>query len=297
MESAELQLEVAHIGDAPGVFNGLGNILKLCGHLFRGFEIEEVAGHLVPLLIMNGGVGADAKQQVVIRGIILPEVMGIVSCYQGNIKLSAHFNKMLVYLLQFRDGVPLYLKVEITKGLFIPAGCLPGFIEASGKDKLRHFTADTGREGDESFMVLGKQLFIHTRLIVEAFQVGFGGELNEVAVAGLVFSQQDKVVVFFISGAATGAALRSDVHFTADDRLYARLHGFQVELNGAVHHTVVGYCQGRHAQFFSPFHQLFNAAHAVKQAVFGVDMEVSEHERLSCLNSIPRLTRNPENLA
>lgn len=57
----------------------------------------------------------------------------------------------------------------------------------------------------------------------------------------------------------------------------ASLFGRQVELDGAIHNTMVGYGQGRHAQFPAPGHQLGNARHAVKQTVLSMNMEVIEH--------------------
>jgi len=122
-----------------------------------------------------------------------------------------------------------------------------------------------------------EQLFIHARLVVKAFQVGFGGQLDEVAVAGLVLCQQDEVVILLIGGGFAGAAIGSDVYLAADDGLDARLGRFLVKLDGAVHHAVVGNCQGIHAQFLRPRYQLGDAAHAIEQAEFSVDMEVSEH--------------------
>ena len=71
------------------------------------------------------------------------------------------------------------------------------------------------------------------------------------------------MVVFFVRGIAAGAAVRRNVYLAADDGFDARFGGFLVELDGAVHHAVVGYCQGRHAQFFSPRNQLRDAAHAI----------------------------------
>ena len=148
---------------------------------------------------------------------------------------------------------------------------------ASCQDELRDFAGEAGGEGDQALVVLLQQLFIHPRLVVEAFQVGFGGQLDQVLVAGLVLGQQDQVVVVFIAGVAAEVAARGDIDLAADDGLDAGLSGCLVELDDAVHHAVVGDGQAVHAQLFGPCHQLRDAAHAVEQAVFGVDMEVGEH--------------------
>jgi len=43
-----------------------------------------------------------------------------------------------------------------------------------------------------------------------------------------------------------------------------------------MHSTVVGDSEAVHAQFFGPGKKLGNAAHAIKQAVLGMNVEMSE---------------------
>ncbi len=76
---------------------------------------------------------------------------------------------------------------------------------------------------------------------------------------------------------AVGTVITSDIDLTADDRFDTDFSGRQVELDGAIHHSVVGDSQAVHPQFFGPRHKVGNTTHAIKQAVLGVDMEVSKH--------------------
>ncbi|MBA7656031.1 hypothetical protein ES703_63944 [subsurface metagenome] len=108
----------------------------------------------------------------------------------------------------------------------------------------------------------------------------FSGELNKVVVSSLIFSQQNEMEVIFIAGITAETAVRSDINLTTNDRLYAYLPGCQVELDGTIHNPVVGYRQAVHSQLFGSVNQLRNAAHAIKQAILSMDMDMSEHGAL-----------------
>ena len=87
----------------------------------------------------------------------------------------------------------------------------------SREDGLGDVAAQAGRHADQALGVLRQQVDIDARLVVEAVQVGGGDQLDEVAVALLVFAEQHQVVVAVGVGAGLVALLR-DVHLAADDR-------------------------------------------------------------------------------
>ena len=71
-----------------------------------------------------------------------------------------------------------------------------------------------------------------------------------------------------------GAAPGRNVDFTADYGLDARAFTGAVEVHRAVHHAVVRNGQGVKAQLFGALRQGVYAAGPVKQAVFGVKMQM-----------------------
>ena len=85
------------------------------------------------------------------------------------------------------------------------------------------------------------------------------------------------MVVIFIAGIPTEAAVWSEIDLAADNRFDTCLPGGKVELDSAIHNPVVGYSQAAHTQFPGSLHQLLDAAHAVKQAILSMDVEVAEH--------------------
>ncbi|MBA7690661.1 hypothetical protein ES703_99192 [subsurface metagenome] len=179
-------------------------------------------------------------------GVLLFQVVNVIGSHQGYFKLTAQGKQHPVDFLKLGNGVSHYFQIEVAEGLLVPPGSLLGVLEAPAQNKLGNLTANTGAEGDKALMVLLQQFLIYSRLIVETFQVGFGGKLNQVLVSGLVFGEEDEVVVVFISSAAAGEAVRGDIDLAADNRLDADFPGCLVELNHAVHHAVVGDGQAVH---------------------------------------------------
>jgi hypothetical protein len=80
---------------------------------------------------------------------------------------------------------------------------------------------------------------------------------------------------------------RGNVDFNADDGLYVGLFGCAIEIDYAVHCAVVGDSKTIHSQLFCPAHQMLDSAHAIEQAIFGMNVEVSKHEPLELSNYSP----------
>ena len=115
---------------------------------------------------------------------------------------------------------------------------------------------------------------VHRRLApVQAFQKAGRGELDEVAIAGVVGREQGQVVALGPARPA-GRVIVDEVDLTADDRLDAVLCARLVELDGAVHHAVVGQAEGRLAELGGARGQGVDLARAVEQRVLGVHVEV-----------------------
>ena len=69
---------------------------------------------------------------------------------------------------------------------------------------------------------------------------------------------------------------RGHVGLHPDDRLNPCLGGRVVEIDHPEHRAVVGDRHSRHVQFLDAFHQLLDIREAIKQRIFGVDVQVSE---------------------
>jgi len=68
----------------------------------------------------------------------------------------------------------------------------------------------------------------------------------------------------------------SYINFTANDWLYPCFLSRQIKINDAIHCTMVSNSKAVHAQFFGLDNKLWDTAHAIEQAIFCMNMEVSE---------------------
>ena len=126
-------------------------------------------------------------------------------------------------------------------------------------------------------MVLREQVSVNAWLVIEAVQVGAGGEREQVAIAGFVLGEQGEVIVLVVNfRLAQVHPTRRDVGFAADDRLNAGLLRRGVEVNDTVQCAMIGERERRHTQLARALDQRVDAGKAVEDGVFGVDVEVDE---------------------
>src|SRR3990167_3688653 len=103
------------------------------------------------------------------------------------------------------------------------------------------------------------------------------GELDEVLVAGIIFGQQGEVIALIIdAGFFLKAGAISDIDFAADDRLEAVLDALVVELDRAVHRTMISERDGRHAMLLRQLHHVVHFGQSVQKTVMRVRMKMDE---------------------
>jgi hypothetical protein len=123
--------------------------------------------------------------------------------------------------------------------------------------------------------VAGEEIFIDAGLVVEAVEEAGRDELKQVAVAFLVFAEEDKVVVAVLL-VLDGVGLLGDVDFAADDGVNAFVLGGVVELDGAEEVAMISHGDGGHALSGDEFHELGDFAGAIEEGVIGVAVEVDK---------------------
>ncbi len=108
--------------------------------------------------------------------------------------------------------------------------------------------------------------------------MGLGDGGQQVAVARLIPGQQGQVIRVLIVGLPRVAGVTGDVCLDADDGLDAASVRFLVELDSAVEDAVVREGDRLLAQFAGAGHEQRDAGESVQEGVFGVKVEVSEHQ-------------------
>jgi hypothetical protein len=209
-------------------------------------------------------------------GVVFAEVMRVVGGDEG----VAGFDRQAVDFgskaLVLFEAVVLNLEEEIVlaEELAVVVGEAFGFVAFFVEDGFVNVAAEAGGEADEAFGVLGEEVFIDAGLVVEAFEAGGGNEVDEVAIAFLVFAEEDEVVVAV--GIGAGLVVAGDVDFAADDGMDAGGFVGVVEGDCAEEVAVVGHADGGHVLFGADLHELVDFAGSVEEGVVSVVVEVNE---------------------
>ena len=139
-------------------------------------------------------------------------------------------------------------------------------------ERLADAAGEAAGEGEQSAGVCLEQLPVDARLVVVALEEAGRGELDQVAVAGVVGGEQREVRVAL----GLRAAVVGDVDLAAEDRLDARLGRVAVELDRAGHGAVVGEPDRGHLELGGAGRERGNPAGPIEDGVLGVDVQVDE---------------------
>ena len=213
--------------------------------------------------------------------------------------MAGDLDQVAVGLDLVGDAVVLQLDVEVVgaEDVLEAAGGPGGGLDVVPEEGLAHHAAQAAGGGDDALFVALEQLPVTAGLYVVARQVGLGGQLDDVLVAGRALGQQGQVVVELLAplafaaavvhatppGRALEPALRRHVGLDAQHRDDAGLAGRLVEGKDAVHVPVVGDPDGGLAVGHRGGDDIVDPGRPVEHRVLGVDMEMGEavsHPRL-----------------
>ena len=272
----EVDRQIAFVGDAPGVGGGAGEVRQQLFHLLGAAQVVGRAGHLEPVRLIDGRIGLNAEQHVLDLALVLVDVMDVVGADHRDAELVAHLEELPVDLDELGDVVvPLDFEVEV-RHVVEPPRRLPGVLEPTLLDQAGHLAVEAAGEHDQAVAMLLEQLPVDSRPVVEALELGLGGELQQVLVAGLVLGEQRDMERLLIGGVSVVAAARRQVAFHANDGLDAFPAGDTVEVDRRVEDAVIGEADGVHPELLGALYQGLDAAKAVEETVFGMQMKVGE---------------------
>ena len=277
MRRGEVDGDVAGVGDAAGGLDGLGEVAEELGHLVAVLQEVGGVGHLQTVLLVDGGVGLDGEEDVLGGVLVAVDVVDVVGGDDGDVEGAAHLDELDVDPVELGHvAVALELEVEAGHALLEPQGGVAGVVVAPVAEEAGDLAVEAAGEGDHALAVLLQELAVDAGLVVVALELGLGGEVEEVAVAGLVLGEQGEVVGLLGVGQAVAAAGGGEVGLHADDGLDVGGAGLAVEVDDGVEDAVVGEADGVHAEGLGPLDELIDAAEAVEQAVLAVEVEVGE---------------------
>ena len=168
-------------------------------------------------------------------------------------------------------------EVLSAEGLDVPFQHLSAGFHTAVEDGAGNLAGHTGGGGDDAFVMFFQEFMVHAGIIIEAFQLGGAGDLEQVLIADFVLSQQQQVIaVLVFLRVAVGHAAGGYIGFESQDRFDAGVFAGVIELDHTKHGAVVGDRQRVHAHFFGAVDKLLDLAKAVEQRIFGMNMQVSE---------------------
>ena len=292
-DAPELQLLLDALGDDQAA-------VASAGELIVGEERPHVAGRLHPvalaveaeaLLVADQCPRLDAEEDIVVCRLLAPGVMAVVGSQERRPDLPGDGQQVGQHPLL--SGHPMVHDLDeevlLPEDLLVHAGGghrrpevtghpdVPLLVVGVGGEQLGNVAPEAAGGADEPGGVLGEQLDVHPGLVVEALQERPAGQLDQVAVPGVVDRQQRDVVAQFLpAGRPVEPGARGQVALHADDRLHPGGGGRFVEVHGPVERPVVGDGDRRLSVGGHRCHHLLDPGGPVEHRVLGMEMEVSE---------------------
>ena len=206
--------------------------------------------------------------------VLAAQVVDVAGAHEAAAHLAGYPDDPLVALVLRRQAVLLDLEVDVLRAEdpHQVVGMGPGLLRFVLQQALAEARGQTARQRDHTARVLLDLGEVDGRLSpLQALQEAGRGELDQVPVTLVVGRQQGQVVAL---GAPRGGVVVDQVDLAADDRLDVMRFAGLVELDGAVHHAVVGQAQCRLAELGGPLGQRLDLAGSIEQRVLGVDVEM-----------------------
>ena len=220
-----------------------------------------LALELESLRIGDRRAGLHTQQRIVRFVVVAMHVVRVVGGEQRSADATSDLDQLRVRVALGLHAVVLQLdeQVVLAEDLLQPAGLLQRALLVALDQRLQNLATETAGRGHQAAVVLLEQLPIHARLVVVALEEREAGELDQVAIALVAFSEQRQVVVELLAafGVATGIVdtptpcgpfvptVVGHVRLGADDRLHALAATLLVEVEDAVHVAVVGDAEPR----------------------------------------------------
>src|SRR5262249_43146200 len=190
--------------------------------------------------------GLHADQHVLGVGVIFAEIVAVIGGHHRDAEIFFQAKEIGMDAVLFGQALVLDLHEEIVcaKDLAIAGGGGASGVILVGQQVLADLAGQAAAQPDQPFGMLSKKVFADARLVVEAMHAGFGGDLDQVAVAFFVLGQHQQMVVGVAFRRGAMVILFADVKFAADDRLDARLGRLIHEFDRSVDVPVVGHGHG-----------------------------------------------------
>ena len=205
---------------------------------------------------------------------------------KGRSSSRAIADDSLVGLVLLGDPVLLHLEVDLlgAEGLDQVVEVGAGVVGALFDQAPAEARLQAAGEDDHALGVRGQQLHVDVRLAArEALEEAGRGELNQVGETAVVLGQQGDVVALVARLLLDRVAVLDEVGLEPNDRLDPVLAAGLVEVDGPVHHAVIGEAKGGLTELCGTRRHRLDLAGAIEQRVLTVGVQVGGGEGAHCL--------------
>src|SRR5260370_88384 len=150
-------------------------------------------------------------------------------------------------LLRLQRSMNCMVRVQTSgvRGEVHSSAAALGFVVLPFHQVLIDLAGEAAGEADQACGVLCEECCADAGFAVEAVQGGLAGETYEVAIAGLIFGENEEMVVLVVVERSAVVVVFADVEFAAEDGLESLfLHGVE-EVNGSEEYAVVSHGEVR----------------------------------------------------
>ena len=275
------QPHIAAFRDAQGAGKHVGRVFEDLVHFVMALDEKARALELHAIGVLNRLAGLNAQHHVLRVRVVLAEIVAVVGGDQRKAKIFFQTEQVGVDAVFLFQALVLNFQEEIVRAenIAVGGGRIPGRVVVVFHQAFGDFAFQAAGKSDQSFGVLGQKLLAHPRLVIEAAQRGFRGDLGQIAVAFLVFRENQKMVISVALGWSAldvVVVLLADVELAADDRLHPGLVGGIDEMDRAKDVAMIGHGHRGHPELFHALDKLLHVAGAVEHGIVGMEVQVDE---------------------
>ena len=169
------------------------------------------------------------------------------------------------------------IEVVGAEDILIPADLLARELVFSIRYQARNLGGEAATRGDEAFGVFSQEILVDARMVIEAFELRGGSDLEQVLVTGHILRQQQQMIRAAVEArVAIGHAAASEVTFHADNGFDAGVGAGAVEIQNAKHNAVIGDGEGGHIKLAGALDEGLYSALTIEQGELAMDVEMDK---------------------
>ena len=172
-QMTKFKLYITTFSNDVGICKSFRTIGEFLRHFFITFQIELVIGETHTIRFINGATSLQAQEHVLCFRVFTTNIVQVVSSNQTKTIFFRQLFQATVSLMFFRQIVVLNFQevVFFAKDFNMLFQATTSTVHIALLNQHRKFPCDTSTKTDYAFAMSTQNILVHTRFIVEAFQL------------------------------------------------------------------------------------------------------------------------------